>query len=165
MQKFALPLVACLFAIAATSASAASIWKWRDASGQVHISDVAPPSDVPDKNILQRPSGAPAPVGAQPAVAAASSAASGVDSELQKKKAKAEQEKAEKDAADKAALDKKTAAARADNCQRAQSQAKALDSGVRITHVNAKGEREYLDDKQRAAEQQHTQEIIAQNCK
>jgi hypothetical protein len=168
MQKLALPLVACLLAIAATSASAQSVWKWRDASGQVHISDIPPPTDVPDKNILQRPSGAhslpPQAAAALPAAAPAS-AASGVDSDLQKKKAKADQEKAEKDAADKAALEKKTAAARADNCQRAQSQAKALDSGVRITRVNASGEREYLDDKQRAAEQQRTQEIIAQNCK
>src|SRR6516225_885622 len=121
MQKFALPLVACLFAIAATSASAAPVWKWRDASGQLHISDTPPPSDVPDKNILQRAAGGSAPIFAQPAVAAAS-ATSGVDSELQKKKSKAEQEKAEKEAADKAALEKKNAAVRADNCQRAQTQ-------------------------------------------
>jgi hypothetical protein len=171
MHKSAALLVASLLAIAAAGASAQPVWKWRDASGQVHISDVPPPSDVPDRNILQRASGAPAPLVVTPAApptasdaAPALAAATGVDSELQKKKARAEREKAEKDTADKAALDKKNAAVRADNCQRAQSQSKAIDSGMRMAHVNASGEREYLDDKQRAAERQRAQDIIAQNC-
>jgi hypothetical protein len=178
MQKLVLPIVACLIAIAATGASAQSVWKWRDASGQVHISDAPPPANVPDKNILQRPSGAPAPAMAPTpagegstsaatasAGATASAAATGVDSELQKKKARADKEKAEKDAADKAALDKKNAAIRADNCQRAQGQVKAFESGVRIARTNANGEREFLDDKQRASELQRAQESAAQNCK
>jgi hypothetical protein len=170
MKKLVLPLAACLIAAVATSASAAAIWKWRDASGQVHISDVPPPSDVPDKNILQRPFGTSAPAAVpQAAVSAAApasqAAAGGVDSELQKKKAAADKEKAEKDAADKAALEKKNAAIRAENCQRAQTQAKALESGQRMARVNANGEREYLDDKQRASELQRSQDIIAQNCK
>jgi hypothetical protein len=166
MQKSAPILVACLLAIAAAGASAQTIWKWRDASGQVHVSDTPPPPDVPEKNILKRPSNAPAPANAEaPQAAAPAAAASGVDTELQKKKARADQEKAAKEAADKAAVDKKNAAIKADNCQRAQTDAKALQSGVRISRVDANGERSYLDDKQRADELQRTQQIIQQNCK
>ena len=168
MQKLVSSLVACLIALVATGASAQAIWKWRDAAGQVHISDAPPPADVPDKNILKRPGGpaAPSPETAPQAAASAAPAASGgIDSELQKKKARADKEKSEKEAADKAAQDKKSAAIRADNCQRAQAQAKALESGVRIARVNANGEREYLDDKQRASELQRAQDIVDQNCK
>jgi len=171
MQKLVPSFVAaCLIALVATGASAQSVWKWRDASGQVHISDAPPPTDVPDKNILKRPGSAPAPAAeaAPQAAASASAAASGVDSELQKRKAKAEKadkEKADKDAADKAALEKKNAAIKADNCQRAQTQAKALESGVRIARISASGEREYLDEKQRADELKRAQDSVAQNCK
>ena len=164
MQKLALSFVACLLAVAAAGASAQSVWKWRDTKGQLHISDGPPPADVPEQNIVQRPSGARAPAAA-PTAAAASPAASGVDSELEKKKARADHEKAEKDTAAKAELDKKNAAVKADNCQRAQAQVKALESGVRIARMDAKGERYYLDDKQRASELQHSQEIVQQSCK
>jgi hypothetical protein len=167
MPKIALPLAACLLAVAATGASAQSFWKWRDSSGQIHLSDTPPPATVPAKDILQRAAGtpaAPAP-GTTPAPAAtAASGVAAVDADLQKKKAKADQEKADKAAADKAALDQKNAAIRADNCQRAQQQAKALDSGVRIARMDAKGEREYLDDATRASERKRAQDIISQNC-
>ena len=170
MPKIALPLVACLLAVAAAGASAQSIWKWRDSSGQIHVSDTPPPATVPAKDILQRAAGAPpaAAPGTTPAPAPAAAVASGgapaVDADLQKKKAKADQEKADKAAADKAALDLKNAAIRADNCQRAQQQAKALDSGVRIARLDAKGEREYLDDAARASERKRAQDVISQNC-
>jgi hypothetical protein len=155
-------LAASLLAAACAGASAQTFWKWRDASGQMHVSDSAPPADVPDKNILVRPTGRPAPVTtAAPATVAA---ASGVDSDLQKKKSQADKDKADKAAADKAALDQKNAAIKAENCQRAQQQAQALQSGVRIARVDANGERSYLDDKQRADELRRSQDIIAQNC-
>jgi hypothetical protein len=95
---------------------------------------------------------------------AATNGPAAVDSELQKKKAKADQERADKIAADKAAADQKTAAIRAENCQRAQQQAKALDSGVRVARLNDKGEREFLDDNARASERKRSQDIIAQSC-
>jgi hypothetical protein len=40
-----------------------------------------------------------------------------------------------------------------------------IDSGVRLTQVNSKGEREFLDDSQRAAEAKRLDAIIAQECK
>jgi hypothetical protein len=161
MRKPTSLITACLLAAACASASAQTYWKWRDAHGEMHLSDTAPPADVPDGNILQRPSGRPQPVTSAPAQVAA---ASGVDSELLKKKTRAEKDKADKTAADKTALEQKNAAIKADNCQRAQVQAQALQSGARVARLDANGARTYLDDKQRAAELQRTQDIVTQNC-
>ncbi len=166
MPKTALPLVACLIALAATGASAQSYWKWKDSSGQVHLSDTAPPANVPAKDILQRPSGSAAPSAATTTAAApvAAAASNSVDADLQKKKAAADKETADKLAADKAAAEKKNAAIRADNCQRATQQAKVYESGVRVAKLGANGEREFMDDNTRAAELKRTQDAITQNC-
>jgi hypothetical protein len=51
-----------------------------------------------------------------------------------------------------------------DNCGRARAQLRTLDSGVRVTRTNDKGEMEYLDDKQRAAETKHAKDAIAADC-
>jgi type IV secretory pathway VirB10-like protein len=149
--------------------SAFAQWKWRDASGRIQYSDLPPPPGVADKDILQRPA-APARVVA-PAPAAASAPpltpATGkpVETELDAKRKKAEQEEAAKNAAKKKADDEKIAAAKADNCNRARSQLRALDDGIRMARVNAQGEREVLDDAQRAAETKRTRDIIASDCK
>ena len=139
-------------------------WKWRDKAGQVHISDLPPPRDVADKDVLQRPTSAQRRTAAAAAVAAVpASAASAprVEPELEAKRRKADEEKAAKAKAE----EEKIAATRADNCTRARGYARQLDDGMRIARTNDKGEREYLDDKQRAAEAQRAREVIASDCK
>jgi hypothetical protein len=162
MQKIALPLVACLLAIAATGASAQTIYKWRDASGQVHISDTPPPANTPAKDVLSRPAPSPAVVTHDAASAAASAPAG--DSELMKKKAKADADKAQAAAVEKAKADQQAADARAVNCVAAQQQARNLSLGGRVARVNANGEREYLDDAAIAAQLRQAQSAAAQNC-
>jgi hypothetical protein len=174
MQKIALPFVACLLAIAVSGAHAQSLWKWRDASGQLHVSDTGPPPGTPAKNIISSPSGAP--VFLTTATSSASSAtttvatspaaagASAPETELEKRKKAADKDKAEKDKADRAAVAQKNEAIRKDNCARAQNSATNLQSGVRIAKAGANGEREFLDDAGRAAELQHDQQTIASNC-
>lgn len=152
-------------------------WKWKDPSGRVQYSDLPPPPSVKDTDILQRPSGssgkAPpafAPGSAQAAVAAmaasgaASTAASGpaktVEPELEAKRRKA----AEEETAKRRAEEEKQKAARADNCLRAKSQLRALEDGMRMARVNAKGEREVLDDKGRAEESKRARDIVASDC-
>ena len=168
MPKIALPLVACLLALAAAGASAQTLWKWRDASGQLHISDTAPPPGTPAKNIISSPGGGTAPpLVTSPSPAASDAhpaAAPAVDTALEKKKKAAEQEKADKEKADKDALEAKNAAIRKDNCARAQTNLQTLQSGQRMARMNDKGEREYLDDAARAAETRHAQETISANC-
>jgi hypothetical protein len=143
-------------------------WKWKDASGQVHISDRPPPADVPDTSIIQRPA-TPTARRAVPAAANASVAASGptaaskprVDAELDARIRKAEQEQKAKAKAE----EERVAASRAENCQRARQQLAALESGMRVARMNDKGEREYLDDAQRASEVQRARQLIASECR
>ena len=153
--------LACLL----LSSAAQAQWKWRDNRGQVHISDIPPPREIPDKDVLQRPERAvrratPAAAASAPALPASAGQAP-VDASLQEQRKRAEQEQAARTKAD----DQKTAAVRADNCQRARQQLATLDSGQRIARIGADGERQILDDTQRAAETQRAREAIASQCR
>lgn len=151
-----------LWALGSTlSLPADAQWKWRDKGGQMQYSDLPPPYGTPDADILQRP----APVAARPAASAAASAPllspKLGDPELEAKRKKAEQDEAAK----KKAEDDRIAVAKVDNCARARVQLKALDDGQRMSRLNAKGEREYLDDKGRAEEAQRARNVISADCK
>ncbi|MDM0013331.1 DUF4124 domain-containing protein [Variovorax sp. J22P168] len=155
-------------------------WQWIDKDNKKVFSDQAPPPDVPEKNILRRPTGPskrvnvtpPAAAGdaaaADPAAAAAAPRApvpgakpAGVDKELEEKTRKAEE--AEK--ARQAAETQKQAQAKADNCNRARQAKATMDSGIRVARVNANGEREIIDDSARASEQRRLQGVIDADCK
>ena len=159
--------VAALCATLATAApSAWAQWKWEDRNGQVHLSDLPPPRDIPDKDVLQRPTDSVRRAAA--AAAAQASAASApvpakpkVDPELEARRSRQEQEQK---ARDKAAEDKANAQ-RAENCQRARQHLATLESGMRIARLNDKGEREILDDKARAEEMQRARQVIASECR
>ena len=166
-------LAAALVAAALAGAGplATAQWLWRDNAGRLNASDLPPPPDVPDKNIIKRPVGAAARgVAATPAAAPASAAAPaasaasvprGVDAELEARRARAEQEKAARAKAE----DDKLAAQRAENCRRARAQLALIDSGQRIARVDDKGERVVLDDAARAAEAAAAQRAIAADCR
>ncbi|MET0335055.1 MAG: DUF4124 domain-containing protein [Rhizobacter sp.] len=171
------------FAVAALVAVGFSLpaeaqWKWKDKSGRVQYSDLPPPPSVSEAEILQRPNGSAArkppafaPNSAQAAAAAmAASAASApgatgeagkVEPELEAKRRKA----AEEETAKRKAEEEKAKVARADNCQRARAQVRALEDGMRMARVNEKGEREVLDDKQRAEESKRARDVVASDCK
>jgi len=140
-------------------------WKWRDGKGQVHISDIPPPRDIPDKDVMQRPEVVTRkPVVAAAPASAASATVAGkaqVDPELEEKRRRAEQEQAAKAKAE----EQKIAAVRKENCQRAREQVATLDSGQRIARIKADGEREILDDEQRARESRRAREAIASDCR
>lgn len=72
-----------------------------------------------------------------------------------KKKAEAEEEKK---------LEAQRAATRKDNCARARASQVTLESGIRLAHVNEKGERGFLSDAQRKADLQRAQKAIKDNC-
>ena len=176
------PARALLFAFAmAASLTATAQYQWIDKNGSRVYSDVAPPADIPAKNILKQPRGSTAtapraeaaaatnaaaatgaaPVASAAAAPASGAAAAGVDKALEEKKKQAEAAEAAK----KKAEEQKQAQARADNCKRAREAKAGLDSGVRIARTNAKGEREVLDDAQRAAEAKRIDGIIQSDCK
>jgi len=143
-------------------------WQWVDAQGRKVFSDVGPPPDIPDKNILRRPGARPvaAPVtddAAAPSAAPAApapSVASGRDKELEARKKAAE----EAEAAKMRAAQAKLARDRAENCERARNAKNVLNSGVRVATANAQGEREIMDDQRRAQEVRRLDDIIRQDC-
>ena len=167
--------IAVFAALALSPLSAEAQWKWRDGSGRVQYSDLPPPQAVPDQDILSRPSSqrkAAAAAAASVAVIPASgSAAAGAassalaprttDPELETRLKKAEADEAAKAKAEQV----RAAAAKADNCSRARTQLRTLDSGVRLARANEKGEREFLDDRQRAEESRRAQDAIAADCR
>ncbi len=159
-----------LLAMAMALPAAWAQWQWVDNTGRKVFSDTAPPASIPEKNILKRP-GAGLPMApaapATPVVATPGSPATPAvpqvadkDPELEARKKQAE---AAEEAKRKAEADR-VARARADNCERARKNKSMLDSGVRIATTNAKGERDFLDDKTRAAEAQRAEQAIRSEC-
>jgi hypothetical protein len=152
-------------------------WQWIDKDGRKVYSDRSPPADILEKNILKRPAGArmvappvapedsaaaPAPAGAVPKPnAGVAPKLSGKDAQLEAKKKQAEEEEAAKKKAD----EEKVAKARTDNCDRAKKAQSSLQAGGRMMTINAKGEREIMDDNAKAAEAKRLQSVIDSDCK
>ena len=147
-------------------------WLWLDKDGKKVFSDRPPPADIAADRILKQPGARNKSVETAPAAASATTAAaapaaapakpdSGKDKGLEEKRKQAEAAEAEKRKAEEA----KVAAARAENCSRAKTSKASFDAGYRIAQTNAKGEREILDDNQRAAEVKRLDAVIARDCK
>ena len=168
-MRHATATLAAILIAALACGSASAQWKWRDANGQINASDRAPPSSVPDRDILARPSdqlrAAPKPVAAA-AVASAPSApraaiTPSTDPELDARRKRA----ADELLAQQRQQQERDAAARTENCGRARAQLATLADGQRIARTNAQGEREVLDDKGRAEEMERARAVIASDCK
>ncbi|MGE4244141.1 DUF4124 domain-containing protein [Ramlibacter sp.] len=151
-------------------------WAWIDKDGRRVFSDRAPPADVPPNKIVRQPgaraagaadpAAVPGATAAPAAAAAAAQPASGglrvsttdkalLEKRKQQEAAAAEQKKAE---------EAKVAAVRAENCENHRKAKLQFDSGFRIATVNAKGEREYMDDKKRAEEVARLAALIGRDC-
>ncbi|MEY4906614.1 MAG: hypothetical protein RL260_332 [Pseudomonadota bacterium] len=157
-----------LAAVALTLPCAAQ-WKWRDAQGRVQYSDRPPPNDVRDRDILSRPAAPPtaqrpaSPASATGTPASAATAASAPTSDpaldARKRQAESAQDQAKRDE------EARVARQKVENCARAKEHARTAESGQRIARTNDKGEREFLDDAQRARESARAREIIASDCR
>lgn len=156
--------------------SASAQWQWTDQDGRRVFSDRPPPIDIPDKNILQRPSARAAKKGTPEAIlpptltavpvsapqsAGATLKLSGIDKELAANKKKADEAQAAKSKTEQEDNRK----VRAESCSRAKQAKASLDSGMRIGRTNEKGEHEVLDDAGRAAEIKRIQAIVDTDCK
>ena len=65
----------------------------------------------------------------------------------------------------KKAEDAKSAAARADNCTRAQRAKGTYESGKLLRHTNAQGEQVFMDEAARTAEMRRIQSVIESDCR
>lgn len=154
-HKLLLMALACAWAMGASAQ-----WQWVDKDGRKVFSDRPPPQDIPEKSILKQPrlNVQPRPA-AEPASAA--QAGAGKDKQLEENKAKAEAA----EAAQKKAEEERAAKARADNCERAKQAKARLAPGQLVGHVNASGERSFMDDATREAELRRAEDMIASDCK
>ena len=170
-----LALVLCL-----ACGHAMAQWQWIDKDGRRVFSDRAPPPDIPGKSILKQPGGtlargvpaasASAAVEglAKPASASADTSGeplvpklSAVDKDLAERKKQAEAAEAAKTKAEVERLAK----LKAENCDKARANKALMESGVRLSLTNAKGEREVVDDAVRSAEVRRAQTVIDLQCK
>jgi Domain of unknown function (DUF4124) len=164
--------------LASLSLGASAQWMWLDKDGRKVFSDRPPPADIAEKNILKRPSGRGTPVlpsvpeeapsadksdATVPTAAKSGNTApaEGSDKDLEAKKKKAQEEADAKRKAEEARITK----AKVENCARAKQDKATLDSGVRISVTNANGEREIMDDAQRAAQAKRIQDVINRDCR
>jgi hypothetical protein len=164
--------VAVALACGVLPLAATAQWQWVDKDGRKVFSDKSPPPDVPAKSILRQP-GQRAPVATSEAPPGATSGApakavaantpklTGKDSTLEDKRKQALAAEAEK----KKAEENETKIAVAENCRRAREAKATLDSGIRLSRVNDKGEREIMDDGARSTEEKRLQSIISRDCK
>lgn len=162
-----------LLALAAADATAQ--YKWRDANGRTVYSDLPPPVSVAPSAVLD------APVRQAPAVATVGSGGPAEQAVIHDKApavnkaaplTPADRElESRRRAADKVVADRKTAEAAnrerelAEQCTVARSNLAAVDSGMRLAEFNAKGEREVLDDAQRAVRADQARNVIKAACK
>ena len=168
------------------SLSASAQYMWLDASGRKVFSDQPPPTNIPAKRILQQPGKAAesVPVASNDEKPTPDADADGTKTMSKTKAASAPTEKnqnketnkdkdleaAKKKIDDEAAAKKKAEqdkmdAAKADNCVRAKQAKTTFDSGVRLGHTNAKGERGIMDEATRMVETKRVEGIIASDCK
>ena len=160
------------------SAPSEAQWAWKDGNGRLVYSDRPPPSDIKPANVVRQPStqalANPAPASGplddsgKPSDAKNSDAknpapnAPKTIAEREMEFRKRQQERADSDK--KAAEEQTKNATKTAECDRARGYMKSLEDGVRITRTDASGNREFLDDAQRAAEADRTRKIIQSTC-
>ena len=153
--------------LAAALQPALAQYKWKDSRGQTHVSDQPPPRDIPDKNVLQRPT--PRPAAAEATAAAPPASATGSrlvagerqDPELEQRRSRAEAEAKARAQAD----EQRASAQRAENCRRASQHLATLSAGTRLVRSNEPGERVVMDDAMRASEMAQARGVMASDCR
>jgi len=120
------------------AAASAQQYKWTDKDGQVRYGDVPPPGVTTTK--LKAPSPPPA---AAP------------DTKKNAPKTKEPE---------KQAMTEEQLQIKRENCARAQESLRTLQSGLRISRIDPKGERYYLDDAQIAQETAKAQQAVQHWC-
>lgn len=145
-------LAAC--ALLAGSSLAHAQYAWIDARGVRHFSDRPPPPSTPPHKILKAPGRIAPPVQAPPAepapAAAAAAPSSGPTTLAQREeqfraRSKMREEQDRKDAAE--AQRRRDLA---EHCREAREMRAQVESGVRIAKFDAKGERSFMTDEERA---------------
>lgn len=163
MKKVTVLLATALLAFGAQ----AQTYKWVDKDGKVRYGDVPPPGAKTTS--IRAPSGGapePAPAAKEGTAAKEGKAAkkgpltpAEQDQEFRKRREEAAKASADAERA------RKEQAAKQENCQRAREYLRGLESGQRISRVDAKGERYFVDDAQREQEAARARQSAQEACK
>jgi type IV secretory pathway VirB10-like protein len=167
-------LLALALVAVGLAAPAVAQWAWKDDNGRTVYSDRPPPPSVKADRIVRQPANtqqvlpsstasAPAESAARPAdtrPAPAAAPRSVAEQEMEFRKRQQERADAEK----KAQEEQTKAAAKAADCERARGYLRSIEEGQRIARTDAAGNREFLDDNQRAAEAERARRSIAAAC-
>ena len=142
-------LVVCALA-AAPVASAQQMYKWKDEKGVTHFSENPPPDGSKADKIEVKPVG-----GERPAVPPPDS--------WRNKELESKQQKAKTEGVD-AIAKKREEDQRAQKCQAYKREMDSLTSGVRLFQLNDKGERVFMEDKERQDRIEEAKKAIRENC-
>lgn len=145
-------LAVLLFAALLASGVGAQVFKWVDEQGKTHYGEKPPPG------VKATELGVPA---ASPAPAPAAPAAGWKEKDLEFKKRQIERER--KEGGDEATKRRK-AAVRAHECAEARRHLSRLEEQIPVYQRNTKGERVYIEDKDRPAAIAAERKLVAENC-
>jgi len=150
--------LAVLFVALALAAPAiAQQYKWVDKDGKVRY------GDLPPAGVKATPLKGPARPAAPPSAAPAAAGKKG-EKPLTPEQAFQKRQKDREEADQKAQKDQAEASLKRANCESAQASMRQIQSGARISTVNAAGERVMMDDSQRAAEMARAQKAVSEWC-
>jgi len=151
MRQFYLLVVLISYA----GGSEAQIYRWIDENGTTHFSDSPPPGDSAEEVELRD----------QPSEQAVQEAQEDLARRLQYQRADSE-ERRETQAAQEQGREEaeRQEAERQVQCANARQQLEVLEMQLPVYRENDAGEREYLDDNGRLAEQTQLRRDIAQHC-
>jgi hypothetical protein len=153
-----------LVLLALIGSSAQAQYQWRDANGQMIISDQPPPASVkPSQIIKSAPMAAPAPKPEvkDPKMAAAKGPMTTAEKEADFQKRRKEQAESQKTGAEKQAA----AEQKAKHCDDLQQKLRTLSSGMRINTVQKSGEVAAMEGAEREVELSKTsRELSKAQC-
>jgi hypothetical protein len=146
-------------------------WAWRDETGRTVYSDRPPPANVKSEQILRQPGTQTFGTANNANPSAADAKGDGKEAakpgpktlaerEMEFRKRMQESAEAEKKQSDEQAHNDQRAA----ECERMRGYLKALEEGQRIARTDAQGNREILDDAQRATEVQRVRDAMSRSC-
>jgi hypothetical protein len=158
-----LRVLICAMSLAFATGAAAQAYRWVDKDGKVRYGDTPPPGVAAKQlNVPQGGASSAAPAAGD---AAAKGAKKGpLTPAEQEKEFRKRQADAQKSAA-KADQEQKDAQARIDNCNRAQTALRTLESGQRVMITDKQGERYYLNDEEIAKQRAVAEQQVSESCK
>lgn len=141
-------------ALLVLSHAAAAQYRWVDANGRVQYGDTPPPGA---KITTVRPAGSPGSSASSEDPKKAPLTTAEKDAEFRKRQEEGAKQR------DKQAQAEKASAEKRENCARAKENMRVLETG-RVSRVDGKGERYFLDDTQIAQETARARQLVQEWC-